>query len=142
MRNPILVVSLASLLVVGCQHQLSGSSSQPANGSPGAQTVQPAVAGSSRPGAAQTPSQPAWRDVTIPAGTRLSVRLEQTIASDASRPDDPVTATLVDPIVVDNVTVVPAGSVVGGVVNRGQAIRAGERSGRGDRALRLAAGDR
>ena len=58
------------------------------------------------------------RDVTVPAGTLLRVRLQNTVGSDTSRVEDPVRGQLVDPIVVDGQTVVPAGSAVTGLVTQ------------------------
>jgi hypothetical protein len=58
----------------------------------------------------------AFRDVTVPLGTRLAVRLESPVGSDSSRVSDPIEATLTDAVVVDGTEVLPAGSVVRGEV--------------------------
>jgi hypothetical protein len=65
-----------------------------------------------------------FREVTIPAGTTLTMALTAGVSSKASSVEDPVSATLRRAIVVDGLTVVPSGSVVSGHV-----IEA-ERSGR------------
>lgn len=57
-----------------------------------------------------------WRDVTLPAGTVLPIRLDESLASDRSRVEEPVTATVVQNVRVHGVTAVPAGSVVRGTV--------------------------
>jgi hypothetical protein len=75
------------------------------------------------------------RDVTVPAGTLLRVRLDNTVGSDISRVESPVNARLVNPIVVDGRTVVPAGSAVSGLVT--QVKRAGKVNGRGQLGLRF-----
>lgn len=62
-----------------------------------------------------------FREYTVPEGTRLSVRLETTVASDVSRVEDPVEATLTDAVVVDETTVIPAGSRVLGEVTAAEA---------------------
>lgn len=59
---------------------------------------------------------PAWREVTIPAGTSLPVVLDTSIASDTSRAEEAVTAHLSRPITIGGEPVVAAGSRVTGVV--------------------------
>jgi hypothetical protein len=54
--------------------------------------------------------------VTLPAGTSFAAKLVTVVASDASRAEDPVRATLTEPVVVDGATVVPAGAELSGVV--------------------------
>ena len=68
------------------------------------------------------------RTVTIPAGTALTVRLGSTVSSRTSRIEDPVTATIVRPIVINGTTIVPAGTAVSGYVS--QAERSGRVKGR------------
>src|SRR5512147_1363667 len=59
----------------------------------------------------------AARRVTIPEGTVLHVRLDTTVASNTSHVEDQVYGRLVNAIVINRRTVVPAGSqVVGSVV--------------------------
>jgi hypothetical protein len=48
------------------------------------------------------------REVTIPAGTRLRLQLDNSVASDTSRVEDEVRAHLAAPVVVDGRTVLPA----------------------------------
>jgi hypothetical protein len=55
-------------------------------------------------------------DVTIPAGTPLSVRLQNAISSASNRNGDEFAAVLDEPIVVDGKTVVPRGAAVRGRV--------------------------
>jgi hypothetical protein len=75
------------------------------------------------------------REVTIPAGTLLRVRLDNGVGSDFSRVEDPVRASLVNPIVVGGRTVLPAGSLVTGSVT--QARRSGKVKGRAQVAMRF-----
>lgn len=56
------------------------------------------------------------RDVTIPAGKRISVTLTTPLASDTSKVEDRVRGTLAQPIVVSGRTVVPAGAEMTGTV--------------------------
>ena len=54
------------------------------------------------------------REVTIPAGTQLRLRLETSHASNTSRAEDRVQAQLVNPVVVNGVTVLPGNADVTG----------------------------
>lgn len=67
-------------------------------------------------------------EITIPAGTTLSLQLGSTVSSRTSRVEDSVQATMRRPIVIDGVTVVPAGAAVSGYVS--QAERSGRVKGR------------
>lgn len=60
--------------------------------------------------------QPELREVVVPAGTRLDTRLETAVASDTSRIEQSVEATLTVPLLADGVTVAPAGSTLFGTV--------------------------
>lgn len=75
------------------------------------------------------------REVTIPAGTVLRVRVDRAFGSDLSRVEDSVHATLAQPVVVNGRTVVPAGSAVSGYVS--DAVRPGRVKGRGRVAVRF-----
>ena len=75
-------------------------------------------------GADAAPAAPAIRELTVPAGTALRLELQSAVASDTSRPEDAVRARLREPVVVDGVTVLPAGTELTGVVT------AAEQSGR------------
>ncbi len=63
-----------------------------------------------------SPPAPQWREVVVPAGTTLSIQLDEGVSSDRSRPEEPVRATLVDDVEVGGHTVIPAGSAVTGTV--------------------------
>jgi hypothetical protein len=58
----------------------------------------------------------AFREVTIPVGTRLPIVLDTSVGSDTSRVEQPVQAHLSQAIVVHGQTVLPSGSRVSGVV--------------------------
>ncbi len=62
------------------------------------------------------PSMAKFYEYTVPAGTRLSVRLDETISSGSSRVEDPVTATLASPVYIGRERVLPAGTVLSGEV--------------------------
>lgn len=71
--------------------------------------------------AAIAPQPEPPRLVSVPADTRLRLTLLTALASDTSAVEDPVSARLTAPVVIDGETVVPEGSRVGGVVTYAQA---------------------
>lgn len=77
------------------------------------------------------------REITIPAGTRLRVRLNSTVSSRTSNVEDAVQATLRAPLVVNGVTVAPAGTAVSGYVS--EARRSGRVKGRARVGVRFTA---
>jgi hypothetical protein len=85
--------------------------------------------------AAPSAAAPRARQIDVPAGTVLALKLTTPLASNSSRVEDTVRATLAKPIVVDGATVVPAGAeVVGSVV---EAVEAGRVKGRASLAIRF-----
>ena len=78
---------------------------------------------------------PSVRSATLPAGTVLKLTLRTSVASDESNLEDPVRATLRQPLVVDGDQVLPAGTVLTGHVT--SAKRAARVKGRGQIALRF-----
>lgn len=100
------------------------------------------ASGASRSTAAEPPavpapaaSAPAFREVTLPADTLLHVRLDTQAGSDTSRVEDPVRASVVKPVVIEGVEVVPVGSTLSGVVT--QATPSGKVKGRAELAFRF-----
>ena len=75
------------------------------------------------------------REVTLPAGTLLPLTLDSYVASDTSRIESPVHAHLRRPLVVDGVTVLPAGTPISGYVT--DATRSGRVKGRARVAFRF-----
>lgn len=89
----------------------------------------PARRASSAPAAAPTaPAVPEYRELTLPAGTMLSLELRSAVASDVSEVEDTVRATLRQAIAIDGVEVLPAGTELAGTVT--EAVRAGRVKGR------------
>lgn len=78
---------------------------------------------------------PAMREVVIPAGTVLKVRLGSDLASDTNRVEDAVRATLAAPISVSGDVIVPAGAAIGGSVLSVQ--QSGKVKGRASLAFRF-----
>lgn len=68
--------------------------------------------------AAKSPAKavPVYREVTLPAGTTLRLDLTSGVASDSSRVEDAVRATVREPLVIEGQTVVPVGAALAGVV--------------------------
>jgi hypothetical protein len=87
------------------------------------------------PAAPAPPPAPRFREVTLPAGTELPLKLETALASDASSVEDPVRASLRRDVVVDDVTVLPAGTNARGVVTSVE--RSAKVKGRASLAFRI-----
>jgi hypothetical protein len=86
----------------------------------------PAAAPAAIVGAAPAPYRE--REITIPAGTILRLRVQNSFGSDTSRVEDPVSATLVTTIRRNGEEVLPAGSTARGFVT--SATRSGKVKGR------------
>ena len=97
--------------------------------------VVPAVADGTVAADAALPPAATFREYTIPRGTRVIARLDTRVASDTSRAEDPVDATVVTPVVVDRREVLAVGALVKGVVSHAQP--SGKVSGRATLGLRF-----
>jgi hypothetical protein len=75
------------------------------------------------------------REVTIPAGTSLSVRVLSTLASNSSKVEDNVRGALAKAVSVDGATVLPAGAQLNGSVL--EANESGRVKGRASIAFRF-----
>ena len=89
-----------------------------------------AQAGSAAPGQSMA-SQP----IVVPAGTRIRVRLGQTISTKQSQTGDPFSGVVVDPVRVNGETVIPAGARARGVVTQSRGL--GRFEGQALLAIRL-----
>jgi hypothetical protein len=76
-----------------------------------------------------------FREVTVPAGTILRLRVTRGFGSDISQVEDTVTATLARAVVIDGRSVLPVGSSARGYVV--EATRPGKVKGRGRVAVRF-----
>ncbi|MFB3813764.1 MAG: hypothetical protein ACE14L_06590 [Terriglobales bacterium] len=112
----VLVVMATLLVAAGCGRMPNSAQAEPADNSvadtaAAGQPVPFAGAGSER-GSALAPT-----GITIPAGTTIAVRLQQSISSASARSGDHFDAVLDQPLVVKGRTVAPKGApVVGRVV--------------------------
>jgi hypothetical protein len=108
------------------------SSATPTPAPAAAPTADPA-----RPAAPETSAAPApaYRDITVPAGTTLAIDLGSAVASDSSHVEDPVRGTLRRGIRINGVEAIPAGTRVLGYVT--EATRSGRVKGRARIAFRF-----
>jgi hypothetical protein len=74
--------------------------------------------------------------LTLPAGTWITIRVDQPLSSDHNQPGDFFAATLAQPLVADGVVVARRGQMVGGVVS--EAVKAGRAKGVSHLRLELA----
>jgi hypothetical protein len=142
--------SLAGLLLVaGCnknqppQNAEQPAASQPASPTapapdaaapaPGTPNATPAAPANNPPPPPPPPPQPVT--YTIPAGTRVTVRLVQSISSKTAKEGDAFDATVTSPIVVKGKTMVTSGSTATGTVI--SANSRGKFKGEGQLSLRL-----
>lgn len=122
---------------------------QAVNAAPGGSTAQPGSSATVAPGqsvagasaltagsaAAAAPAAPAFREVTLPAGTELSLVLDTPVASDTSSVEGAVRAHLAKPLSVDGVVALPADSTVEGSITEVE--RAGKVKGLAHVAFRF-----
>lgn len=132
--NALLPLAFASaLLISGCQSKSTAPEQQQAATQP-AQTTPPnsTMASSSAPAnSTMAPAQPAPAPAastmaaapppapvvyTVPAGTRISVSLGETISSKTATEGQPFSATVVRPVVVGGKTIIRNGASASGVV--------------------------
>lgn len=81
------------------------------------------------------PPEPVYKEVTLPAGTTLRLDLKSSVASDTSKVEDTVRATLRAPVVIDGQTVLPVGTELVGTVT--DVARSGRVKGRARVAYRF-----
>lgn len=109
----------------------TASESAPASG-PAAPAEGTAAAPSTSEAA---PAAPRFREVTIPAGTVLSARLNTSVGSDTSRPEQRVDATLTRDVRINGVEALGSGASLRGVVTNAE--RSGRVKGRASVAYRF-----
>jgi hypothetical protein len=116
--------SLAGLLLVAscnknqppqnAEQPAASQSASPTAPAPGTPNATPAAPANNPPAAPAPPPEPVT--YTIPAGTRVTVRLAQTISSNTAHEGDAFDATVTSPIIVKGKTLVPTGSTASGTV--------------------------
>jgi hypothetical protein len=68
------------------------------------------------PADAPAPPQPVFHDVNVPAGTRIDIRITQTLDSQTTQPGTSFSGVVTREVVNDGLVVIPAGSAVTGTV--------------------------
>ena len=96
---------LTKVMAAGALAVLIGCATKPADNPTAADAQKPAATAPA--GFDSTKIAP---EITVPAGTRLHVRLDQALDTKRSREGEAFTATLAEPVVVGSETVVPTGT--------------------------------
>ena len=147
--NRLITVSAAIALTAACTGQAAAGRTELASSAPtsssratpaASATATPAVVpvsgnSAAAPAVDSRAAAPAYRDVTLPAGTVLPVDLETSVGSDISRVEQPVHGRLRHAIVEHGVEVLPAGAAISGHVTAAE--RPGKVKGRGYVAFRF-----
>ena len=81
-------------------------------------------------GKSVAPRRPSVREVVIPDGTEITVRLRRTLTSAAATVGEPVPFEVVDDVAVGGVTVIARGAAVRGEITEAQPKRSFGRSGK------------
>ena len=118
-RSAVLVVSLYLCFALACSSRPpanDASNATPANQSAPADNSPGQGPGSSQMAQAPAPAPEAPQPVVVPAGTTLTVRLNETLSSKSSTDGQPFTGTLVNPVSAGGETAFPAGATVTGTV--------------------------
>ena len=158
MTRSLMAMVGTAILVVGCGTPASDAPVDPAASVVGGEAAAPvtpgqpvgtAAASRRAPGGAgqssalapapvassPAPPLPEYREVTLPAGTALSLRLVSAVASDTSQVEDVVRATLGDGVTLDGTTVLPVGTEMAGTVTEVE--RSGRVKGRAHLSFRF-----
>jgi hypothetical protein len=132
MRITIIGVFALTLSAIGCSGADTAAAAGSAVGTAGRTEAATAVAPAA---AARTAAAPAAREITIPAGTSLSVILDTPVGSDTSRVEERVSGHLARPVIVHGETALAEGSRIGGVIT--DAKQSGKVKGRAHVAVRF-----
>jgi hypothetical protein len=111
----------------------ASSAAAPATAAPATTPAASAAVPASPPPAAAPavpppPPEPTYREVTIPAGTSMSVKMLSSLASNTSKPEDPVKGSIAKAVNVSGTTALPAGTQILGTVT--EAAESGRVKGR------------
>jgi hypothetical protein len=93
------------------------------------------VVDATSPEPVKLPEAAKFLEYTLPAGTEFSVRLNTNVNSATSRATDPVEAAVITPVMLRDMVLVPAGSILKGEVTAAEA--AGKVKGRASLTLRF-----
>src|SRR5580698_9917785 len=136
MRKPILSVICTVLIALsGCARKIADTVQAADNVSTTSASAVPPIAAPPVP-PDSTNSAPATVDaITVPAGTNVRVRLQESLDTKRNRVGDRFTATLDVPLISGDRVIVPQGTLFNGVVVRSK--NSGRWKGRAVMALRL-----
>ena len=117
----IIATALAAACSQNGPQQAADSAQDTASAAPERSGAQPPLPSGAAPAApppstATAPPAATFHDLTIPAGTSLSVTVLSTIASNTSTVEDPVRGALAKPVAVSGSTAVPAGAQISGSI--------------------------
>ena len=153
MIKSLVALTLATTCVTACSQtppaqsatsgQAASPGAAPAQAQPGASTPATAATPPSTAAAAQPPSNPApapppapaFREVTIPAGTSLSVTLLSAVASNTSKVEDPIKGSIAKAVTIGGATALPVGTQMLGSVT--EAAESGRVKGKAAVAFRF-----
>ncbi len=114
---------VALFLTLSLALMLGACSSKPAEETPaadsGSGTTESAAGAAAKPAESKSPGlieRLLAKPVVVPAGTTLTVKLDEAVGSKISEEGQPFTATLANPIMVEGKEVIPKGSTVSGTV--------------------------
>jgi hypothetical protein len=111
------VALLALCFVLGCaSKQATPASSTENPNASGDNAPGGTAAGSKSASGRSTASKPVPQTVTIPAGTVITVRLDETLSSKSSSAGQGFSATVAEPVAVDGKTVIERGAAARGTV--------------------------
>ncbi len=137
----LITLSAAIALTAACTGQAAGRTEFASNVPASSSAARPAASASATPAVVPVSASngvaaaPAYREVTLPAGTVLPVDLETSVGSDISRVEQPVHGRLRRAIVEHGVEVIPAGAAISGHVTAAE--RPGRVKGLGHVAFRF-----
>jgi hypothetical protein len=102
-------------------NQTAPAATVPGTGTGGSSTTGQATGGNAATSAAnpvgdQAKPKPMMMEMTVPAGTAIELALDTPVSSDKSKQEDTVRAHVTKPVVVDGMTVIPAGAPAVGTV--------------------------
>ena len=145
MNKSIVALTLSSVCVLACAQTppaQTATTEQPAAAPPATAAPAPAApAPAAAPAQRQSqpepalPPAPAFREVTIPAGTSLSVTLLTEVASNTSKVEDPVKGSIAKAVTISGVTALPVGTQMLGSVT--EAAESGRVKGKATVAFRF-----
>src|SRR5437588_7013552 len=123
MRSRIWILTLGLLLILallGCskkpeQPATSTDQNQPSGTESAKAGNEPAKAGSAKPGAAERKPEAA-KPIVVPAGTVITVRLNDAVGTKISQSGQTFSATVAQPVEVNGTTVIPDGAEATGTV--------------------------